>query len=349
MKVTPKEVTGFFKNPPSTLRVAVISGKDRARVQERIQSLNQTWFGVKDDGFNTSSLNESEFESDPYRLEDALCAQSLMGGRRVVKLRWYTDKATLEALLMGFIQSHADGEFNQDCGFFIETGALSKDHKLSRLFEKHPHIFHVHIYEEETAQIIKEVREALRRDGIGLTQDALNAFVNRLPKDYGIAQQEIERLCLYIGPGSQTILELDEVESILGATADASFSKAAEDAFGGRVSPCLTALKSRFSEGDTPVSSLFALSDHLHKLIRFKQHIDSGETAKLASTKLGIFWKQEAEFSRQSRLWPLPKLMQILPDLAKTERDCRTTGAPDRILSERQYLSIALTAQRFGL
>jgi DNA polymerase III subunit delta len=349
MRLSPKEAANFIKNPPTSLRVAVISGKDRSRVRERTECLNQTWFGCKDDGFNTTVLNEIEFEADPYRLEDALCAQSLMGGRRVVKLKWYTEKAGSETILMNLIKCHADGEFNPDCGFLIETGALAKDHKLSRFFEKHPHIFHLQIYEEETAQVLKEIREALTRDQINLTQDALMAFIDHLPKEYGIAQQEIERLCLYIGPGSQKTIERDEIETVLGATPDASFTKAALDAFGGRVGPCLISLKSRFSEGDSPVSSLFALADHLHKLIRFKQLIETGHTAKATMTSLGLFWKLEAEFNRQSRLWPMARLMMILPELASTELACRSTRSPDRILSERQFMGIALTAQRLGL
>ena len=46
------------------------------------------------------------------------------------------------------------------------------------------------------------VREALNAEGVGLNADALALFVARLPKDRGVARQEIERLILFLGPRS---------------------------------------------------------------------------------------------------------------------------------------------------
>ena len=56
--------------------------------------------------------------------------------------------------------------------------------------------------------------EALAKEQVGLTSDALQLFVDRLPRERGVARQEIERLVLYLGPGSGRIAAPEDLEDL---------------------------------------------------------------------------------------------------------------------------------------
>jgi len=59
--------------------------------------------------------------------------------------------------------------------------------------------------------------------------------IARLPRERGLMRQEIERLALYLGPGSGASAAPADLEPFLGVEPEASLFDAASDAFGGRI------------------------------------------------------------------------------------------------------------------
>ena len=62
-----------------------------------------------------------------------------------------------------------------------------------------------------------------------------------------------------------------------------------------------------------------------------------------------MFWKQEREFARQMRAWTLAELDTLQGEVLEADRACKSSGAPDHLISERLALSIAGRARRLGL
>jgi DNA polymerase-3 subunit delta len=87
----------------------------------------------------------------------------------------------------------------------------------------------------------------------------------------------------------------------------------------------------------------------LAKLRRAGALIADGTDPKIACKAAGVFWKQEREFLRQIRGWTLPELDRVQPDVLEADRACKSSGAPDTLLAERLFLSIAGRAKRLGL
>ena len=81
------EVDRFLKSPDPAVRAALFHGKDRSGVGERAVILSKTVTPDLNDPFNVTLLTDSDIDSDPARLEDALTAMSLMSGRRLVRVR----------------------------------------------------------------------------------------------------------------------------------------------------------------------------------------------------------------------------------------------------------------------
>ncbi len=110
------------------------------------------------------------------------------------------DKQAAEALTR-----HAEGQLNPDAFFLIEAGALGRDSTLRKVAEKAAGAGGDPCYEDEAGDLARLTRETLAKDKVSLNGEALDLFVARLPKERGVARAEIERLALYLSPGSGVV------------------------------------------------------------------------------------------------------------------------------------------------
>ena len=343
------DVERFLKAPPAEVRAAVIWGRDRGGVRERADALAGKLVPRPDDPFDVALLTEADLDGDAARLGDELSAISMMGGRRLVRLKLTGDKASADRAAAEALKTHAEGGFNAEAFFLIEAGALDRGSNLRKAAEAAKAAVSIPVYEDETGDVARMVREALAADQISLAADALELFVARLPRERGVARQEIERLALYIGPGHGRTATAADLTGFLGVEPEASLSDAALDAFGGRAAQAHAALRRARAEGETGPAVVRALGMHLNRLRRAAILSGAGASPAEAAKASGVFWKQEREFLRQLRAWRTSELDQVQPDVLDADRACKTAGSPDALIAERLALSIAARARRLGL
>jgi DNA polymerase-3 subunit delta len=344
------EVERFLSHPPKDVRAAVIWGKDRGGVHERADLLAGRIAARPDDPFDVAQLTDADIDGDLARLGDELSAISMMGGRRLVRLRLSTEKAAIDKGVAEALKLHAEGGYNPDAFFLVEAGALERGSALRKAAESaKTAAVSIPVYEDENVDIARMVREAMGADKVGLNPEALELFVGRLPKERGVARQEIERLILYLGPGSNTTATAADLEPYLGVEPEASLSDAAYDAFGGRAAMAYAGLKRAQADGEAGPAVVRALGSHLGRLRRALILMGAGAGAQEAAKATGVFWKQEREFLRQLRSWKLADIDRLQPDLLDADRACKSAGAPDHLITERLALTIAARAKRLGL
>jgi DNA polymerase-3 subunit delta len=231
----------------------------------------------------------------------------------------------------------------------VEAGALGRDSTLRKEAEKASGSAVIPCYEDEAGDVARMIREGLARDKVGLTNEALELLRNRLPHERGVARQEIERLALYLGPGSGVVATPADLEDFLGVEPEASLADAAIDAFGGRLAQAQAGLRRAAQEGEGGPAAVRAMSFHLGRLRRTLTLVASGAGAQEAAKASGVFWKNEKEFLRQARAWTLPLIDDVQSELLAADRACKTSGAPDQLIAERLALTIAGRARRLGL
>jgi len=344
------DVDRFLTQPDREHCAAVFYGRDRGVVRERADAVAAKVVRNPDDPFDVAQLADGDLSEDAGRLESELLAQSLMGGRRLVRLRLNAEKGPLDKLAAEALAAHAEGTLNPDAYLLIEAGALgARDSALRKAAEKAQGVACVPCYEDEPGDVARMVRESLARDQVGLTAEALEMFVARLPRERGVARAEIERLALFLGPGSGRQAAAEELEDFLGVEPEASLFDAAADAFGGRMAPAQAGLRRAFGEGESGPAAVRAAGMHLAKLRRVLTLARSGADMKEAAKSAGVFWKQEREFLRQARAWTLSELDRIQPDVLDADRACKTAGSPDALIAERLLMTIAGRAKRLGL
>lgn len=343
------DIERFLRSPDPAVRAALIYGRDLGVVRDRGQELAKKIVPNIEDPFDVAVLTDGDIDEDAGRLEGELAAQSLMGGRRLVRLRLGSEKAALDKLAAEALSRHAAGELNPDAFLIVEAGNLGRDSALRKAAEKADGAAAIPCYEDEPGDIARLVRETLARDNVALNADALALFVARLPKERGVAKQEIERLALYLGPGSGTTASPADLEAFLGVEPEASLFDAASDAFGGRLAEAQAGIRRAAQEGETGPAAVRALGQHLGKLRRTLTLHKSGAGLQEAAKASGVFWKQEREFLRQARAWTLEELDRIQPEILAADRACKTAGSPDRLIAERLALTVAGRARRLGL
>jgi DNA polymerase-3 subunit delta len=345
-----QEIERFLAAPGADIRAAVIYGRDRGVVRERANALAKKATANPDDPFDAALLTDSDIDGDPARLEGELSAISMMGGRRLVRLRIFGDKAATDKAAAESLKAHLEGSFNAEAFFLVEAGNLGRDSALRGAAEKaKAGAVAIPCYEDDTGDVARMTREALSRDGVGLTNEALDLFTSRLPAERGVARQEIERLILFLGPGSGTTATPADLEPHLGVEPDASLFQAAEDAFGGKLALAQSALRRAAAEGEGGIPAIRAVGLHLNKLRKALTLHNQGVGLAEAAKSVGVFWKAEREFLRQARAWTLPALDSIQPEVLAADKGCKQTGSPDQLIAERLAFAIAGRARRLGL
>lgn len=339
----------FLARPDPRVRAAVIYGRDLGVVRERAAQLARGVTEDPEDPFNVALLTEGDLAGDDARLEGELAAQSLMGGRRLVRLRLSGERAASEKLAVEALGRLLAGELNPEAFLLVEAGALGRDSALRRAAEKAEACVVIPCYEDEAGDVARMTREALAKDGVSLNAEALALFVSRLPHERGVARREIERLALFLGPGSGAVAGPKELEPFLGVEPEASLANAASDAFGGRLAEAQAGLRRAAQEGVSGVGAVRALGQHLGRLRRVLTLAGNGAGLQEAAKASGVFWKDEREFLRQARAWSLEALESVSGDILAADRACKTARAPDDLIAERLALQVAARARRLGL
>ena len=343
------DIDRFLTAPGKDYRGVLFYGRDRGVVRERADVVAARVARDPNDPFDVSQLTDADLSDDGGRLEGELTAISMMGGRRLVRLRLAAEKGPLDKAAAEALTAHAEGRLNPDAYFLIEAGALGRESTLRKVAEKIAGVACVPCYEDEPGDIARMVRESLAKDQVSLSSEALDMFVGRLPRERGVARAEIERLALFLGPGSGRQATASDLEAFLGVEPEASLFDAASDAFGGRMGPAQNGLRRAFGEGEAGPAAVRAAGMHLAKLRRVLTLARSGADMKEAAKSAGVFWKQEREFLRQARAWTLHELDRIQPEVLEADRACKQSGSPDALIAERLLVAIAARARRLGL
>lgn len=343
------DIERFLGEPDPAIRAALIYGRDLGVVRDRGHALAARLVPNPDDPFDVAILTDQDLADDGPRLEGELAAQSLMGGRRLVRLRISAEKPAVDRLIAEALERHAAGELNPDAFFLIEAGNLGRESATRKVAEKQPAVAAVPCYEDEPGDVARLVRETLAKDNVALNAEALALFVARMPKERGVARAEIERLALFLGPGSGATATPADLEPFLGVEPEASLFDAAADAFGGRLAEAQAGLRRAAQEGESGPAAVRAIGMHLGRLRRTLTLVKAGAGAQEAAKASGVFWKQEREFLRQARAWTLDDLDRLQAEVLAADRACKTAGSPDRLIAERLALTVAGRARRLGL
>ncbi len=339
MKLAPARIEAFVKDPPASLRIALLFGPDSGAVKLRADALGKSACADLDDPFRVTALASADIAADPARLYDEMAAQALGGGRRLIRVPQAEEK--IAAAVGKLVADPPPG----DTLLVLEAGELDKKSKLRALAEGDaPVIAAIACYPETGAERLRLISGWLNEHKIKIASDALPLLGDLTPPDRLGLFSELEKLALYAGADA-TITATDILAALgdAGAVDTDSMVMAVGD---GDKNSVVASLRRLQAEAVAPVALLRAAQRHFLRLLETRAHLDQGQSIKDAMNRLQprIFWKHETQFARQAQRWSQTKLTRALAALLEAEAQCKRTGMPDITLTQQLLLTLARAA-----
>ncbi|MCX7281803.1 MAG: DNA polymerase III subunit delta [Alphaproteobacteria bacterium] len=338
MIVKSHEADRYVASPPKGLTLALVYGPDAGLVQERAEKLLKSVVPDLTDAFNVADLSESTLLADPARLADEAAAISMMGGRRVVRVRGAGND------LAELLESFADDP-RGDSLVVIEAGDLAKTSALRKIFDAHKTAAAVQCYPDSVRDLGDVVGDALRAEGLSIAPDALEDAVSRLGSDRGVTRREIEKLLLYMHGKKQVTLE--DVRAVMGDEADARSESACDAAAGGDLIKLDLELERLWMSDVAPAQVLRSAMGHFQRLVQARESANRGEAIDNVIKRLRppVHFSRATAFKNQAQRWNTDKLGEALDMLLDAEAMTRTTGVPAEAVTGRVLMNIAAMAK----
>ncbi len=340
MKIEPRAIPGFLKKPDPGIRAILLYGPDSGLVRERAETIGKTVTRDLTDPFRVADLSPETLKDDPARLADEAAAISMMGGRRLVRVRGGGAETAVAA--KNFLDDpKGDGLV------VIEAGELDTKSALRKLFEAPGtrNAGAIACYREEGASLAKTIAEQFAAEGVKATGEAVEWLAGRLGSDRAITRSEVAKLALYAG-ASGTI-GIEDARGLIGDSADIDLDDLSRATGLGDMGALDRAFAKLEGEGGSPIMILRGLARHFLRLQTAAGHMAQGLDPEAAMGKLfpPVFFKEKDAFKTQLARWPLPKLQAALDRLLEAEIQCKSSGsAPAELIAERCLLALAQMA-----
>ena len=335
MKFSGAQLANFLKRPDAAVTVALVFGPDEGLVRERADALVKAVLGdAGDDPFRLALLTADKIRQDPALLADEAAAMSLMGGRRVVRVRDAADG--ISASLKHVLEAGRG-----DALLVLEAGDLGKSSSLRKLCEAADKAAAIPCYADGPREIASLIRETLQAQRIAIGDETVEYLVGNLGSDRAVSRQEIEKLVLYAGAGGR--IELADAVASVGDSSALELEDVIYDSLDGRTATIDGALTRLFLEGQAPVSIVRAVMRHAQRLHFCAAQVAGGQPLDLAvrSLRPPIFFKYTDRFRRQAEQWPQERCERLLKRLTQAELDLKRTGYPDETLCRHLLIHLS--------
>jgi DNA polymerase III subunit delta len=337
VKLAAGQVEAFLRKPDPQVRAVLLFGPDAGLMRERADILARAICPDLRDPFRVAELTATTLASDPARLADETAQISLMGGRRVVRLR---DAGDQQAPLFARFLAAAVG----DALVIVEAGDLPGRSSLRRAFDDSPHAAAIGCYPDTARDLAAVIRDTFAAQKIAISRDAVAFLVAHLGGDRLLTRAELEKLTLYAGAGGR--IELADAQAVISDSAALSLDDAVLAAAEGDAVALDRALARVFQEGEQPVTIIRALLRHLHRLHVLVAQLGGGSIDNtIRNARPPIFFKQQDSWRRQLQRWNEPRLRDALDRVAEAEFSMKQTGLPAETLCREAMFAIAEMAR----
>jgi DNA polymerase-3 subunit delta len=337
MKLQGAAIERFLGKPDPAIRVVVVYGGDEGLVRERAARLGKTVVADLGDPFEVALLAADALASDPALLADEASAMSLMGGRRLIRVRDGSDKVTraLTAML--------DGPAG-DSLTVIEAGDLNSRSSLRKLAESHAAAAALPCYVEDEAGLAGTLQAQIAEAGKRIDPDAMRLLAGSLVGDRMLARGELDKLLIYMG--DERSIDLADVAAAVVDTAALGMDETIRAALDGDFAALDRCLERLAGEGVSGVAILRVAQTYFRRLHVTRARVDAGAPMERALSQLQppVFYKAKDSFAADVQRWPLARIQAALDRLVEAEAQSKRTGANDALLAAESMLAIARAA-----
>ncbi len=345
MKIATREAEDFIKAPKPACTAILIYGPDAGLVSERSAALRKAVLDDPNDPMAITELSGDAISADPAQLAIEADTASLLGGRRLIRLR-DVDGRAVKIVTDWLKKAQPGGNL-----VVVEAGDLAKSAALRRNFENAKNAAAIACYADRPADLRRMVIDMLRQNGLTASEDALSHLVDHLAGDRLQARQALEKLVTYMGQSASDgftprQITLDDARACVGDAGAVSLDDLCLSAASGNMAGAQKALGRFLKEGAAPVSIYRALNRHFLRLHQARLRVDAGDAPDRALKTLSppVFWAHERAMTAQLDRWSSTALLDVIRRLADAEAASKRTGAPDQTLCAHLVTQLGLLA-----
>ncbi len=340
MKLNQVQYKNFLAKPDPKVKAVLVYGPDEGAVLETALALSKTVLDDMQDPFRVVVLTPASFKACPSALFDEASSISLMGGRKLIRIKDADN--TITDAVSDFLDS-----YNGDSFVVLSAGNLLKASSLRKLAEASAKMAVIACYADDRESLKTIISEQIAAGGKKISAEALMWLAENLGADRAVTRTEIDKLITFAG--DKTEISLEEAMDIVGDGSAISLEDLAYAAGEGNFAALNKSLAKVFKEDENAAVAIIRTTlYHFQRLHLIKAKINAGMRGDEALRFLfpPVNFKRENSFKRQVQTWNQDKIFKVLKLLVDTEKDCKTTGNPAEIICSRTLMQITSLAKK---
>lgn len=319
MKVQAYKIDGFIDGLANNrdVKVVVLYGPDEGLNAVRFKKITDLILADGDKTFNVVDISTDRLKENPSLLSDEFVAFSMLGGRRVIRLRGIgnTITKTLESALNG----------NSDNLILISAGDLDAGSSLRKLAESHVNIASLPCYADDEKAISGVINSKLRELGLQFSPEIVNYLGGKFGGNRLIVLSELEKLAMYLGDKKDVTIE--DVEACTADVSEVEYSHLTNALTSFNAGEVNTILNKLFLIGQNPVTIVRILMTYFTKLQKARAFMEENRlnpSQVIEQYYPRMFFKEKPVFIRNLSNWSLKNLNELVKKLVELELDFKT-------------------------
>lgn len=326
-----RDIERFLSRPDLEEGVILVYGPDAGLVRETADNLVKHYSSSGTMGLVT--LDGSELDADPGRLEVEARTGSLFGDKRVVRVRGGGKSI---AVPLASLLDDAGGAM-----VIVEAGNLTPKDALRAQVEAARSGRAVPCYADSDEVITRLINDTLSKAGIRADTDVAPALRDILGNDREVTRRELEKLTFFAA--ETKTLTRDDVLTLCADNAATAIDEIADAIGTGRADMLETALARALAASVDAQRILVSVTQHFAALRRWRSLVDGGKpvSAALESGWPKPHFSRRSSLEQQVRLWTDSALAAASERLLVATTESRKNYALAETIVRRALLSLA--------
>lgn len=295
---------------------------------------------IKQDSMRTIMYGGAELTDNEELFGQEVCQSNLTGEKKLIIVECQEGQ---DKKIAGIIKKALEDAVNP---FVIKAPNLAPASPLRKTFSEHKQLIATGCYEDNQRTLNLVVAERLKKEGKSMSEDALYFLSSHRYENRDEMTALLSSIILY--GWDKNKLSYEDVKScfdIHNLGEGHSFEPLLDAMMLGKKSIVAMELKNLQDE-------IFFIRSFMRHVMRLLEALalmaHEGRSAKqaMASLRPPVFFKQEASFHEQLRLWQDNALRGLLVDAMRTERALKSRGQMGAIVLKKLCMDCARRAQR---
>lgn len=319
MKIQSYKIDSFINGIANNkdIKAVLLYGPDEGLNAVRFKKITDLILGNGDKTFNLVDISMEQIKENPAILGDEFVSFSMLGGKRVIRIRQAKNAVTkiLEEILTN----------SSDNVILISAGDLDTASSLRKLADKHKNIASLPCYADDDRAILNVISGRLRELGLTFSPQVVNYLGSRFGGNRLIVLSELEKLATYLGDRKE--LTIEDVELCTTDVSDVEYNHLTESLTGFNAGEVNKLLDKLYSVGQNPVTIARILTTYFTKLQNAKSLMEeSGASASqiIEQHYPRMFFKEKPIFTRNLNNWSLKNINDFVKKLVELEFEFKT-------------------------